>query len=742
MNAPYADAQPPADDLGTDYNQNADPPPEPEALLSPLQEVGARLYALAMTAVGERKAIEARWLDDTAQYNGVYLDRVSGTIEGLFQSTGGKKDQPFVNITRPKTNAAISRLEDLLLPTDDRNWGIQPTPVPAVSKHEGNEQVVGQTPQGAPVQAADIALAMKEEAAAASEAMQLEIADQLEECDYNAQQRDLLRDGCILGTGIMKGPFITSTLQKRWRPQTAGNVGVSVLQVTQQNRPTARRVDPWNFFPDMSATCLQDAEYLFERHMMTARQVAELAELPGFNIDEIFQAIEQGPTGVQWTANYLNDLRGMNDNNPVQRKAFEVWEYHGPLTRDELLTVGVPQEQVTQLQYRIEAEVWLIGNHVLKAQINPLETGDRPYSLWNYQPDPSCIFGFGVPWEMRNSQRGLNAAWRMLVDNAGLAVAPQIIMKQGAIRPADGEWKISARKVWLLTDPARSVQEAFATFEIPSRINEIVELFQLSLKLADDETGLPNIVNQEQGMASQSTVGIQAINTSSMATLRRIVKSFDDGITRPTIQRFYDWNMQYGEKEEIKGDYSIDARGSSVLLAKDLLARNLMQIGQVLQNPMFGQIIKPPVLLRKIFRSMQLPDDVVMSDQEIAAGQQQQQQAQQAAQQRNDAMFQASLQEKQTNAARNAAAAQNQQVMSEVAQMQAQNAGNKLPDPGDSIKLEINRIDAALRQMEVQAELTKSQNDLHRAQLAAATRMPAGVVTQPVTQQIAQEPGA
>lgn len=738
MNAPFDGAMPTADDLGTDYNQNADPPPEPDAMLSPLQEVGARLYALAMTAVGERKAIEARWLDDTAQYNGVYLDRVSGTIEGLFQSAGGKKDQPFVNITRPKTNAAISRLEDLLLPTDDRNWGIQPTPVPAISKHEGNAQVVGQTPQGAPLQAADIAAALKEEAAAASEAMQLEIADQLEECDYNAQQRDLLRDGCILGTGIMKGPFITSTLRKRWQPQTAGNVGVSVLQVTQQNQPTARRVDPWNFFPDMSATCLQDAEYLFERHMMTARQVAELAQLPGFNADEIFQAIEQGATGVQWTANYLNDLRGMNDNNPVQRKAFEVWEYHGPLTRDELLTAGVPAEQVSQLQHRIEAEVWLIGNHVLKAQINPLETGDRPYSLWNYQADPSCIFGFGVPWEMRNSQRGLNAAWRMLVDNAGLAVAPQIIMKQGAIRPADGEWKISARKVWLLTDPARSVQEAFATFEIPSRINEIVELFQLSLRLADDETGLPNIVNQEQGMASQSTVGIQAINTSSMATLRRIVKSFDDGITRPTIQRFYDWNMQYSEKEEIKGDYCIDARGSSVLLAKDLLARNLMQIGQVLQNPMFGQIIKPPVLLRKIFRSMQLPDDVVMSDQEIAAGQQQQQQTQQAQQQRNDAMFQASLQEKQTNAARNAAAAQNQQVMAEVAQLQAQNAGNKLPDPGDSIKLEINRIDAALRQMEVQAELTKSQNDLHRAQLAATARMPAGAAAPPV----AQEPDA
>lgn len=36
----------------------------------------------------------------------------------------------FIGITRPYVDAAVARVADMLLPTDDKNWAIDPTPVP------------------------------------------------------------------------------------------------------------------------------------------------------------------------------------------------------------------------------------------------------------------------------------------------------------------------------------------------------------------------------------------------------------------------------------------------------------------------------------------------------------------------------------------------------------------------------------------------------------------------------------
>ena len=46
-------------------------------------------------------------------------------------------------------------------------------------------------------------------------------------------------------------------------------------------------------------------------------------------------------------------------------------------------------------------------------------------------------------------------------------------------------------------------------------------------------------------------------------------------ILPPSNCRFYDWNMQYNEKAEIKGDFSIEA-GISALLVREKQQENLM----------------------------------------------------------------------------------------------------------------------------------------------------------------------
>ena len=145
-----------------------------------LRVFGVRLQSKADDQVQQRYSIDERWLDDLRQFNGQYDKVTAATLA----ASGGSK--LFVNITRNKVNAAEARLIDILFPTDDRNWGIQPTPVPYLSKIAKDEDPVQNedgspfvTDKGVQVEKRDIAQGVIEEARERSNAMQDEIADQL-----------------------------------------------------------------------------------------------------------------------------------------------------------------------------------------------------------------------------------------------------------------------------------------------------------------------------------------------------------------------------------------------------------------------------------------------------------------------------------------------------------------------------------------------------------------------------------
>ena len=135
-----------------------------------LHTFASRLSRLASEQVGKRSQVEQRWLDDLRQYHGEYA---ADEAAGLSRSKGS---QVFVNITRNKTNAAEARLQDMLFPTDDRNFGIYPTPVPELDNLAAEQP---QTPEEhGPV---EIARRIQNQAEQSAKMMQDVIDDQLVE---------------------------------------------------------------------------------------------------------------------------------------------------------------------------------------------------------------------------------------------------------------------------------------------------------------------------------------------------------------------------------------------------------------------------------------------------------------------------------------------------------------------------------------------------------------------------------
>ena len=663
-----------------------------------LRVFGVRLQAKAEDQVKRRFSIDERWLDDLRQFNGQYDKVTAATLA----ASGGSK--LYVNITRNKVNAAEARLIDILFPTDDRNWGIQPTPVPYLSKLSKDKDPINNedgspfvTDEGVQVQNRDVAQGVMEEARERSNAMQDEIDDQLNETNYNSVNRDMVHDAVLYGTGILKGPVILGKTRQKWSEVVDDQGQVAqVIEIVDDLKPGAERVDPWDFFPDMQARNIDDAEFIFQRHYMSKKALRDLANKPGFLRTQIAEVLKQEVDNTN-TAIHLQEMQSMAGISSLDNGRFEVWEYHGPVEKDDLIACGcdIDEEDVFS---DYNGVVWFSEGRVLKAVINPADTGEMPYCVFNWEGDDTTLFGVGIPHLMRSSQKVLNATWRMLMDNAGLSVGPQTVINSHVVRPADGNWRLTPHKIWELTDKNGNVNNVFGSFEINSHMTELISLFQYARQIADEETALPQISQGEQGSATDTASGMSMLMNSANTMLRRVVKNYDDDITRPFIKRMYDWNMQFNPKEEVKGDFSVDARGTSSLLVKEQQAANLMALMNIAASPLLEPLTNTAVLYRKVVSSMQIEaDEIVKTTEEIELATQKVEQQMQAQQ---EAMMQAQQQQGQQAPTGDPLAQQKLELEAQKMQMDVQLKGAQIQAQAQKLQVEQQKM-ASDRELEL-----------------------------------------
>lgn len=623
-----------------------------------LSGIASRLERLAGDQVTAKQYVEQRWLDSVRAFHGIYDRKFVKDLETAGQSTA------FVKATRAKTVALEARLFDLMFPTDDRNWGIEPTPVPSLS-HEKKEAELRATNAAAQANeaeatgdpnAAQMVAEGQDEASRAAAAtgaitvaikaaklMQEEIDDQLVESKYPAECRDAIHDMCLLGSAILKGPIVNEATRGRWLPANGDNVQPYDFQLrqTEDRRPMVRRVDPWNFFPDMSARRLDECEFTFERYLWTATDLRRAVRKMGFDPDGVRELLRSDRSNLQTKRPTTNPgltnlvtLRSLTEESVGTITGRYVgWEYHGPLECHEvcdiLTEMGRPDlareygEKDDPLE-EVRVIIHFCDGVVLKiAPEWPMDSGETLYSVANLEDAEGQLFGYGVPTIMNDSQIALNSAWRMALDNGALSVGPQAFISKDEIAPADGDWTFRPKKIWYRIKAAiANAPDPIKFFDVPNNMEEIAQLIEIATTFIDMETGIPQPQQGEQGATTTQTVGGMAIlQNASNIIFRRVVKNVDDGLITPTMRRMYDWNMQFSKKAEIKGDMQVDARGTSVLLVKEVQANNLMLVVTTLMaNPEIKTMLKtggyPTVV--KLFQSMMIkPEEVLISEDEF-----------------------------------------------------------------------------------------------------------------------------
>lgn len=608
-----------------------------EALAAKLEAFGNVLCKKREEAINGRAAsgIEQEWTEAEEAYQGIDdANRGSTSVGKPSSPNGGYVNGPasakgtrstvFLNITRPYVDTASARVGDMLLPTDDTPWSIKPSPLPDNLKKLIKAPVATPPVQGMlpgqelmPAQAAPelgpLAAKIKaayDQAKASADAATKQIEDWFVECQWHAEVRKMIEDCSRLGTGILKGPFPV----KRTHRASSMDGGMMKLVIKESLSPASRAISPWKFYPDPGCgENICDGSYVWENDSITTRALRDLKGVTGYISDQIDKVIAEGPGAKHREAGLQYGKVAVSDTDN-----FDIWYFYGVAERDDLVAAGV--DVPAEGDVSVPAIVTMVNNTVIRAALNPLDSGDFPYDVMPWQRRTGMPWGTGVAKQISTPQRMLNAATRNMMDNAGLSAGPQIVIRKGVIQPADGTWSLTPRKIWYAKEGAdvNAVQQAFMAVNIQSLQGDLNNIIQFALKMAEDVTGMPMMMQGQESGSTPATLGGQVMQQNNASTvLRRIARLFDDNITEPHIRRYYEFLMQYGEDESAKGDFVIDARGSAALVERDLQNMAIAQMGNMVANPAFG--IDPEKWFAEMCKAQRLdPKRFTMDEQKKA----------------------------------------------------------------------------------------------------------------------------
>jgi hypothetical protein len=557
--------------------------------------------------------VEKRWRKNAQLYFGEHTNS-TGEFENTLRNgpparkaQDGTRSRVVINIVRPKVDQAVARMCEILFPVDDRNWGIRPTPMPELADMMGSNAQTVDPATGQPTgfTANEEANAIMEAAKQAAEAMERSIDDSLTESKYNGESRKGIEDAVRLGTMVIYGPFPARQTSKVWLPQADGT---QVLQVNESIVPASMRLDPWDCFFDPS--CGNDHQAgrgFFMRRMATRKQLRQLVGLPGYDEEAIREVLRTAPQK-------LRVAEGRVIREMVNEDAYEM-EMLSSRTGDPLTDVNF-------------GVLVIVNDKVVGAMESWVADRTLPVDVYCWRKADDSPFGYGLPDELEHQQRVVNSAWRQVMDNGRTSLGGQIVIKKGMIIPQNGSYEITPNKIWLAKDELDDVRAAMTVFEFNSHLQELLAIAQAAMQFADVESSMPQIMGGEQGSAPETVGGMVMLYNNANAVLRQRVKLYDDTITRPHIGRYYDWKMANDPDPAIKGDYEIDARGSTALIERDIQNQALLNLANITNNPRYIPHLREREELKAILKAFKVnpeellkPEDQVKQEMEAQAQQ-------------------------------------------------------------------------------------------------------------------------
>ena len=594
-----------------------------------------------------RRYDERRWLGAYRNYRGLYGP------ETAFREN--EKSKVFVKITKTKVLASFGQIIEVLFGSGKFPIGVEPTPVPeemaeyAHLKPQQMQQMNGaangelQNPYGFPGDGQEIPkgatadmlmenLAQKYEAVGldegpapdsrsmpqiepariAAEKLQKVIHDQLEETEAIKILRHVFFEMCLLGTGVLKGPFNEDKVYHKWG--TDEETGEEAYMAKIKTVPKLEAVSCWDFYSDPNATNIEDSEYVIQRHSFNRQQFADLIKRPLFNEEAIRACLEMGPN--YQTRGFESSLYDRENIESLYKNRFEVLEYWGLLDKRIAREIGFEYKDELDV---VSVNAWVCGNKILRCITNPFTPTRLPYMVCPYEVNPYQFFGIGIPENMSDSQQIMNGHARMAIDNLALSGNLVFDIDETLLVPGQ-DMKVFPGKIF--RRQSGQPGQAVHGLKFPSTTTENMMMFDRFRQLADESTGIPSYSHGTTGVqtTTRTAAGMSMLMGAAALNIKTVIKNIDDYLLKPLGKTLFYWNMQFNdEKPEIKGDLEIKARGTSSLMQKEVRSQRLMTFMQTAANPSLAPFVKWHTILKEVAKSLDIDPEQVINDPDRAA---------------------------------------------------------------------------------------------------------------------------
>ena len=549
----------------------------------------------------------------------------------------------YMMLFSTKARQAQALLRDVMIGSGtEKPWSLRPTSKPEIDPATANQvaqEVLNAVAQaemsGMPLQMEDvrqmlrdarvaIELRIQTEARDKCEAMESAMEDEHQEGGFHEALDQFLDDVTTFPTAVLKGPVMRRKPKLSWTPDGVGGYAMSVdYKIVKE----WERVDPFNIYPAPWSRGVNDA-WLFERHRMARTALEELIGVEGYSEDAIRKVLEEvGNGGLhEWLSidTMKNDAEGRtNTVSAMQSDLIDALQFWGSVSGKMLLEWGMDKALVADPAKNYEAEVWLIGNHVIKAALNKDPICRRPYFATGYERVPGAFWHNSLFDIVEDCQDMCNAAARALANNLGIASGPQVVVTVDRL-PAGAEvnnlypWKIHQ----VTSDPMGSTARAIDFFQPSSNAAELMGVYEKFSSLADEVSGIPRYMTggEASGGAGRTASGMSMMIGNASKTIRSIAANLDVNVLEPCLALQYCWNMRYSDDPALKGDVKVVARGARSLMTKDNAQVRRNEFLAATANPIDMQIVGlegRAYILREAAKALDMDTDKIVPSESV-----------------------------------------------------------------------------------------------------------------------------
>ena len=589
---------------------------------------------------------EKRWLRSYRNYRGIYGSDMA------FRDS--EKSKVFVKVTKTKVLASYGQLIEVLFSQGKFPIGIQPTSDPlGIAKYAHikpdnlkqqdarMEDIYGFEGDGREISpgatADEIFNGLKdkyakggfdegpapdlktmpqvEPANEAAKNMETLIHDQLEESHAISVMRHVLFEMCLLGTGILKGPFNYEQSEHKW---ILNDEGEREYKPINKLVPRIEAVSCWDLYPDPDAVQIEDADYIIQRHIFTRTQIRDLVNRPFFRKSAINDLLEGGPNYE--TRSYETALFDRENQEEFNKNRFEVLEYWGTMDKALVEEAGIEMpDEISDDLDEVQINAWISNGQILRLVLNPFTPARNPFMVCPYEINPYQFFGVGIPENMDDAQTIMNGHARMAIDN--LALAGNLVFDVDETMLVPGQ-DMTVYPGKIFRRQSGQTGQAIHGLRFPNTAPENMQMFDRFRQLADESTGIPSYSHGQTGIQSttRTASGMSMLMGAAALNIKTVIKNIDDYLLKPLGESFFHWNMQFNKDiPEIQGDLDVKARGTSSLMMKEVRSQRLMTFMQVASNQFLAPFVKWHSIIKEIAKSLDVDPDQVVNDPEQAA---------------------------------------------------------------------------------------------------------------------------